>query len=176
MRISAGKVIDKGKATEEINAKEYILNLMNASFNGYITVTAEGNYGLEEGIIVFSEGKIVASSYNYFTFEKEFRAEEALKRSLNAFLNPRAIIDSYALESYQVQLFMTLNDDYLLKEGVGPENLTVPNSFSRDFENEVLHSSKEASGLSREALLKKYNLVMLSSPPSLSKGDKNESS
>ena len=160
MNISAGKPIDKGKEASSITPKTYISSFMDTSFSGHLVITGEGLYGIEEGILLFNDGNIIASSYSYFSFNKEFKAMEALSRTLNAFKNKKSIIDTYSLASYQVQLVTSLNGEYLLDTPVNKTNLTTPSKYSTYYEQQLIDDEKKQSSLNREDLLKKFNLIM----------------
>ena len=161
MNISGGKILEKGREASGTDARKYLGELMSSGFTGYLAVASQGSYGMEEGIIVFDSGKIRACSYEYFTFSRDFGGEAALKRALNAMLNPKALIDSYSLMGYQVQLVATLNESHAFRDPIGQGRLDVPESFSNAFEEEMAKEEQKTRGPSREELLKKYNLVTL---------------
>jgi hypothetical protein len=157
MNLSAGKPVETGIEVQSIDASKYVTKLMDEKFNGYLCVTIHGKEGLEEGVIVFNEGSIVSSNYDYYKFNKSFLAEEALERSLNA-LNARiGVIDLFALNSYQVQLILTLNEENNLKEVVTKDNLKIKNYFNEDYEKEVIDEAGEVT--SKVDLFKKFGLT-----------------
>ena len=157
MNIAAGSPGERGKYLEQMNPKEYINKLLSEEFNGYLCVTTHGERGIEEGIIFFHTGGIVSSNYEYYKFNKQFLAEDALQRSLNALLAKKGVVDLYSLSSYQVQLVLTLNEENNLKEKVTKKELKFPNSFSDKFEKELITESGEE--VPREELLKKFGLT-----------------
>lgn len=156
MNLSAGKVIETGVEVKSIDAKKYVSKLMDEKFSGYLCVTIHGKEGLEEGVIVFNDGSIVSSNYDYYKFNKSFLAEDALERSLNALNAKIGVIDLFSLTSYQVQLILTLNEENNLKEVVTKENLKIKNYFNEDYEKRVMDEVGEVT--SKVDLFKKFGL------------------
>jgi hypothetical protein len=163
MNIAASEPLERGKYLGEVDTKEYVLKMMAGKFNGYICVTIAGRGGIEEGVIVFHDGAIVSSDYEYFRYDKRFKADEGLKRSLNALCSKKGVIDSFSLSPYQVQLILTLNEDCTLAQKVMPETLAMPAAFSSSYEEQLeeVPAPKEDE---RTALLKKYGIVTLREP------------
>ncbi len=157
MKLSAGSPVETGKELASIVPAQYVKKLMDESFNGYFCITIHGKQGLEEGIVVFSNGKIVSSNYDYYKFNKSFLAEEALERSLNALNAKIGVIDLFSLNSYQVQLILTLNEENNLKQAVDKENLKILNYFKEDYEKQLAEESGE--GIQKEDLFKKFGLT-----------------
>ncbi len=157
MNLSAGKVIETGVELKSIEPLKYITKLMDEKFNGYLCTTIYGKQGLEEGVIIFNDGTIVSSNYDYYKFNKSFVAEKALERSLNALNAKIGVLDLFSLTSYQVQLILTLNEENNLKEVVTKENLKIKNYFNEDYEKELMEKSGEVT--SKEDLFKKFGLT-----------------
>ena len=157
MNLPAGKPVETGVEVQSVDASKYVTKLMNEKFNGYLCVAIHGKEGLEEGVIVFNEGSIVSSNYDYYKFNKSFLAEEALERSLNALNAKIGVIDLFALNSYQVQLILTLNEENNLKEVVTKDNLEIKNYFNEDYEKEVIDKAGEVT--SKVDLFKKFGLT-----------------
>lgn len=157
MNLPAGVVIETGKETTSIEPKKYVEKLIDEKFNGYLCVTIHGKQGLEEGVIVFNNGGIVSSNYDYYKFNKSFLGESALERSLNALNSKIGVIDLFSLTSYQVQLILTLNEENNLKEEVTKENLKVLNYFNEDYEKKLIEETGE--GMEKVDLMKKFGLT-----------------
>ncbi len=156
MRIAAGTPVERGRELTALNAEEYLKKLMKESFTGYVCVAINDKHGMEEGILLFKEGNIVASSYAYFAFDKEYKAEQALERALNAFKAVSGIVDCFSLSNSQAELVLTLNDEFVLKEVVTAENLSMPAVFSEDFENK--EAEQAGASMSKEDLFKKLGI------------------
>ena len=162
MNIAVGNAVEMGKILGTFDVKSYLIRLMDEKFNGYVCITALGKTGLEEGLLIFHNGLIASSDYEYYKYNKRFKAEEGLKRTLNAFYAKNGVVDSFSLSVYQVQLILTLNEECNLHEKIGKENLKLPESFSFSFEEELMEKKEEV--VSKEVLLKKYGLARLFAP------------
>jgi hypothetical protein len=166
MNITSGTPVQKGVSLSDIHAKDYVGKLIEEKFNGYTCITIKGKTGIEEGIVIFHNGNIVASDYEYYRYNKRYVAEDGLERVVNALLAARGIIDTFSLSSYQVQLIMTLNEDANMKnEIMSVSSLQFPSAFDYKYEDELAgRGEPEEKQSEREALLKKYGLSKLMGP------------
>ncbi len=165
MNIASGTTVQKGVALSDVNPKEHVVKLMREKFNGYTCVTIKGKNGVEEGVLVFHDGNIVSSDYEYYRYNKRYTAEEGLIRTLNAFLASKGVVDSFSLSPYQVQLIMTLNDDCNLKnEIMSASSLPFPNAFSYSYEDALIETKRETKEYAKDVLLKKYGLSRMVGP------------
>ena len=165
MNIASGTPVQKGVALSDVNPKEHVVKLMREKFNGYTCVTIKGKNGVEEGVLVFHDGNIVSSDYEYYRYNKRYTAEEGLIRTLNAFLASKGVVDSFSLSPYQVQLIMTLNDDCNLKnEIMSASSLPFPNAFSYSYEDALMETKRETKEYAKDVLLKKYGLSRMVGP------------
>ena len=158
MNIAAGLPQERGKPLSDMDPKGYISKSMAEKFNGYFSIAIKGKHGLEEGTLVMHNGDIVSSDYEYYRFNKSFKAEDGFERCLNALYAKSGILDSFSLTSYQVQLVLTLNEEANLREKVTRETLKFPDSFSYSFE-ESLSAGLPSGELSRIQLFKKLGLA-----------------
>lgn len=159
MNVPTGEPVERGREVQKIQPKEYITNLMDKDFTGYTAVTIHGETGLEEGIAAYKNGEIVSSSYMYFRYNEHYRAEDGMKRFINALNSRNGIIDTYKLSSHQIQLVLTLNEECALEEPVNKEGLEVPAQFNTGYEEKLI--KEETRELTREQLMKKYGLTGL---------------
>jgi hypothetical protein len=165
MNIASGTPVQKGVSLSDINPKDYIVELMAEKFNGYTCVAIKGKNGIEEGVLVFHDGKIVSSDYEYYRYNKRVVSEEGLLRTLNAFLASKGVMDSFSLSPYQVQLIMTLNDDCNLKNEItSSASLPFPNAFSYSYEEALVETKRETKEYAKDVLLKKYGLSRMAGP------------
>lgn len=160
MNITAGNPLERGKYLDEIDTRAFIVKLMEKSFSGYICVAIQGKMGLEEGTVVLHNGAIVSSDYEYFYYNKTFKADSGLERSLNALRAPIGVVDAFSLSAYQVQLILTLNEENNLKKSVTTEDLIVPAAFSFNYEEELGEEVPEEE-VTREQMLKRLGLTRL---------------
>ena len=158
MRITAGNPLERGKDLSLTNANEYVSKLGQEKFNGYICVTIKGKRGIEEGVLLFHDGRIIASSYDYFYYKRTYQGETALERTANALASKLGIIDVFSLSSYQVQLVMTLNEEASLKKPLEPQNLKIPDAYSTKYED-TLSVSVQQGQEQKTNLAKKLGLT-----------------
>jgi hypothetical protein len=165
MNIAVGTPIECGKILGTFVPIEYILRLMKEKFNGYVCLTIAGKTGFEEGVLLFHNGVIRSSDYEYYKYNKKHVAEEGLVRTLNAFLAEKGILDCFSLTPYQIQLILTLNEECNLRKPVdGKENpLTFPTHFSPLYEEQLAKEQMKEEE-TREWVLKKHRLAKLATP------------
>jgi len=161
MKVPTGEPVERGRKVEKISPKHTVHSLLDSDFTGYNTITIHGETGLEEGIIVYKNGEVIGSEYIYFKYNKSYRAEEGLKRSMNALNSNNGIMDTYKLSSHQLQLTKTMNEESMLTEPKTKEELELPTSFSTEYEEELM--KEETKELTQDQLLKKYGLTELES-------------
>lgn len=159
MNVPTGEPIERGRKVTKINSRDYVKSLMEKEFTGYSAITIHGETGLEEGIVIYQNGEIVASDYSYFRYNKQYRAKEGLDRAFNALNSRSGVLDTYKLSSHQLQLVITLNDECTLGEPINQENLDIPSMFRREYEEQLIE--EETEEMTREQLMKKYGLTGL---------------
>jgi len=161
MKIPTGEPVERGTKVPKTSPRNIIEGLMKDKFTGYNAITIHGETGLEEGVIIYKNGKIIGSEYSYFKYNKKYMSKEALERSLNALKSRNGVIDTYKLTSHQIQLTKTMNEEAMLSEPVGKEELEIPSTFTTKYEEGLME--KRTKKLTKEELLKKYGLTGLSS-------------
>lgn len=162
MNITAGNPVQRGVRLSDIGPRDYLMKLMQEKFNGYTCFTIRGRTGIEEGTLVLHNGNIVAANYEYYKYNRAFKADDALARALNALLADNGVVDSFSLSPNQVQLVMTLNEDCNLKQEItSRSSFEFPTSFSYAFEEELSGLKAPEKEYSREVLLRKYGLSRL---------------
>jgi len=165
VNITSGTPVQKGVALSDINLKEYMAKLIEQKFNGYMCITVKGRGGIEEGALIFHNGNIVSSDYEYYRYNKKFMAEDGLARTINAVIAKIGVVDTFSLSSYQVQLIMTLNEDCNLKnEIMSIDSLQFPKAFDYSFEDALGDERKPAKDYEKDVLLKKYGLSRMIGP------------
>jgi len=159
MKVPTGEPVERGRKVQKISPKHTIQTLIENDFTGYNTITIHGETGLEEGVIVYKDGYIIGAEYIYFKYNKTYIAEEGLERALNALNSKNGIMDTYKLSSHQLQLAKTMNEENMLQEPIGKEELEVPTTFNKEYEEQLM--KKETKELTQSELLKKYGLTQL---------------
>ncbi|MFH1258101.1 MAG: hypothetical protein V1658_04130, partial [Candidatus Micrarchaeota archaeon] len=71
MNLPAGTVVKTAIDSATIDFAALLKELKDKAFNGYLTLTLQGVGGVEEGITVFDNGKIVAAFYEYLKYNKQ---------------------------------------------------------------------------------------------------------
>jgi hypothetical protein len=92
---------------DELNFSELLGELKSTRYNGFIRVT----YELEEGHILFKEGKQVAASY-----DKDSKVN-AIKKIKLAADNARTLVEVFDLRESQINYLMDINKMHLIDSG-----------------------------------------------------------
>lgn len=114
-----------------------IFELKRKLFNGYLCLCIQGKEGIEEGTLVFDAGKIVASFYEYFKYNKVILGDKAFVRVMNASAAKNGVIDIYQLSNEQVQLILAFNEQAISIPSDSDLRRLKTEKFSDSFENEV---------------------------------------
>src|SRR3989344_7385300 len=132
MNIAVGTPVERGKNTGEFDSYSFLMKLVAERFNGYACVTIAGKTGFEEGVLLFHDGIIAASDFEYYRYNVRFAGDRGLERCYNAFLARNGVLDLFALTTYQVQLVLTLNEDAILSQPVDGSKrvIELPSAFS----------------------------------------------
>lgn len=154
MNLPPGTMLKTGLDTATVNFSSLLKELAKKKFNGYVAMVIPGLGGLEEAILVFDEGRAVASSYEYMFYHKSMLGKEAFARVLNASASKSGVIDVIELSNEQVHLLLAFTEAaiYLPTDA----ELAAPiKEFTYDYEISMRSSQVPAT---REQLLKKYKL------------------
>ncbi|MBI5635862.1 DUF2226 domain-containing protein [Candidatus Micrarchaeota archaeon] len=154
MNLPAGKALKTGLDAASIDFSSLVAELSNKKLIGFACVTIGDGSGIEEGVLVFDEGKTVASDYEYLKYGVTLFGKEAFKRIVNASNAKYGTIDVYQLTSEQLHLALSFNEQAIWVPS--PNDLRVDKkSFDKSFEQQVID---EAKNLDKSELLKKYKL------------------
>ncbi len=139
MKLAVGTKIDYGIDISKISPKDYIKKLMESQFNGYLCVTIHGKYGIEDGTIVFHNGKITCAEYIYLSFDKIYKSDDALKRFFNAMLG-FGVLDCFSLTMHQSHLITIMYEENRLSEPFDIKKLEkeFPEKFEEKYEKLVI--------------------------------------
>lgn len=158
MKIAAGKPEEIGVNLKEIKSKDYINDMVNNKFNGYICITIGGKTGVEEGVLFFRNGKILLANYEYFKYNTEFKKEQAAPRVFNALASKTGVLDKFSVTDEQAKLIITLKEDELIGKEI---KVQISNNFSEEFENEIIKKAIKERGITKEDILRKYGIASL---------------
>jgi len=144
MDLPAGQKLEEGLKTGETNAGNKIISLVKSSFTGYLICTIKGYMGIEEGVLLFRQGAIIGSFYDYINKDKELLGEDALKRAFNCLLAPKGIIDVVALTGQQLDLITAFQEKILIKNPIDLKRAskTVPQKYSEDYAKQALEGAE----------------------------------
>ena len=155
MNLPPGNMVKTGLETTNVNFNALVNELVKMKFNGYVAITAAGASGIEEGILIFDDGKTVASTYEYLAFKKLILGKDAFIRVLNISASTNGVIDVIELTNEQVHLILAFTEASIYVPDA-TELASVPKSFSVDLEASVRAVQMPAT---RNDLLKKYRLA-----------------
>ncbi|MEK6954826.1 MAG: DUF2226 domain-containing protein [Candidatus Micrarchaeota archaeon] len=155
MNLPPGIPVKVGIDTAAIDFPSLLKELKDKVFNGYLAITIEGSSGIEEGIVVFDNGKIVASFYDYFKYAKQIMGDLAFQRVMNAAAARHGISDIFQLTNDQVQLILAFNEQAICLPSDADIKKLKSETFSALFEEQV----KEGDGSgSKIEIMKKFKL------------------
>ncbi|MFH1199717.1 MAG: DUF2226 domain-containing protein [Candidatus Micrarchaeota archaeon] len=153
--LPAGKVIKTGLDLAAIDFFSLLAELKSKAFNGYLSITVSGYGGLEDGTLVFDNGKIVASFYDYLRYDQKLVGEAALARCFNASQAKVGVIDLYQLSNEQVQLILAFNEGAISIPSERDLARFKGQPFSQEYEKQLASLSSVET---KSDLLKKYKL------------------
>lgn len=152
-----GIPIKQGVDVATVNFMGLLAEVMKKKFDGYLCICVQGRGGMEEGTLVFEDGRIVASMYEYFRYNKILMGEQAFARVLNASAAKHGIIEIYQLTAEQVQLILAFNEQAIFVPVERDLRNVNINEFSIAYEERVQEEKKESKD-TKENLLKKYKI------------------
>ena len=161
LNLPYGTPIKTGIDVASVDFLALLKELSTKSFNGYACMTIKGIGGIEEGIVLFDNGKVVASFYEYFKYNKAVYGDQAFVRIMNASVAKEGVIDLYQLSNEQVQLILAFNEQAIsIPTEKDYRNLKL-NAFSSTFEDQIKPAESKPSEVE---ILKKYKIVEAATP------------
>ncbi|MFH1750659.1 MAG: DUF2226 domain-containing protein [Candidatus Micrarchaeota archaeon] len=155
MNLPPGIPVKTGIDIATIDFAALLRELKEKTFNGYLALTIQGGSGIEEGIVVFDNGKIVASFYEYFKFNKQLFGDLAFQRIVNSAAAIYGVSDIFQLTNDQVQLILAFNEQAICLPSDADVKKLHTDKFSTLFEEQIQEGV--ATGTKTE-LLKKFKL------------------
>ncbi|MFH1106609.1 MAG: DUF2226 domain-containing protein [Candidatus Micrarchaeota archaeon] len=153
--LPAGNAVKTGIDVAAIDFFSLLAELKAKVFNGYMCITVQGTGGLEDGSLVFDNGKIVASFFDYLRYDKRLLGEAALVRVFNASQARTGVIDIYQLTNEQVQLILAFNENAICIPSERDLVRFKSQPFSDEYEGQL---AAFEPGENKSELLKKYKL------------------
>lgn len=159
MNIPLGKPEIQAKRLDPEQLLEDIRSFAERNVIGYFCITIKGEYGLEEGLLIFENNTVIGAHYEYLRYGKEYTAGDAVVRIMNAFQAQHGLYDLYILSSQQIELLKIFNENLLFLEPLNIRAVegSIPLEFSKQYEEQVIQDSGPKE-LSRVEILKRRKL------------------
>ena len=140
MNLPVGELIEEGLSAREMDFRKALGSLVKNSFTGYIVITADGSAGIEEGILIFKKGELVASVFEYNKFDVTVFGDAAIDHFFNSTQAEFAMVDISTLTTQQVDLITAFNEKIETFETVSPKTLNklVPSKYNGELAKKVL--------------------------------------
>lgn len=155
MQLPRGKLLREALPLEKTDMPKLFYELELKKFNGYIASMIRSVDSFEEGIVVFIEGKIVSSSYEYLSFEREFFGITAIKRFANMCKSNSGVYDIIQLPKELGSLILRLNPESEVKYSYQQ----LRDDSKGLFDNSLEKEAKTTGVVSREDVLKRFKLT-----------------
>jgi len=159
MNIPIGEVVEQHKSFSEIAPFERLEKILDSDFDGYFVATIEGISGLEEGLLLVKEKKIVGAVFDSLRLNKQVYGPLALRLVFNLFKARKGVFDLNKLSRQQIDLIIAFNDSITLLKPVEKQLLSKlePDSYQEALVSKILELELESSA-SKHNLLKKLGL------------------
>ena len=159
MNIPVGEVVEQHKNFTEIAPFEKLKQILDSDFDGYFVAVIEGISGLEEGLLLIKEKKIVGAVFDSLRLNKQVYGPLALRLVFNLLKAKKGVFDLNKLSRQQIDLIIAFNDRITLLKPVEKQLLSKlePNSYQEALVSKILELELESSA-SRHNLLKKLGL------------------
>ncbi|MCD4740147.1 DUF2226 domain-containing protein [archaeon] len=145
MNVPVGTPKIQGRRLSAVNVTKDLAEFMSLDKMGYIAITIKGAHGLQEGLLIVENGRLIGAYYEYLSLGRSYNAKEALERSLNAFFAEKGIYDSYELTVQQIELLKIFNEDMLFLEPVDNTALQgmIPMQHNEEYEKKLLEPGEK---------------------------------
>jgi len=135
-------------------------DLHRRSFNGYVAWLGRGYDGLEEGILLFSRGDIVAASYEHLKYDYVIDGKDALEPAANVLVSKCPVYSVVALTIPKINLVLAFNEKAGLPAAITPKDFLelVPESYSDRWVKSII-KTLPPEDIDRIRILAKYGLT-----------------
>ncbi len=140
MNMPVGEVISRNLNLREMDLRRLLEGFFDNKFSGYMVNTADGYDGLEEGILIFREGTLLAALYEYDLHGITVFGDSALAHVFNSFAAVYVVADIVSLTNQQVDLVTAFNDKSKLQKNVSKGDIgrLIPKVYSAEYARGVL--------------------------------------
>lgn len=162
MNLPIGEVLSQGVNFKEVDGKKLVESFFDKKFSGYMVVTIEGVDGIEEGIILFKEGRMVGAFYDYDLEGITIFGDTSIPHVFNSFAAEHIVADIVSLSNQQVDLVTAFNDKAKLEKPIsrGQIGKLIPKVFSNQLAQSVLTEISTEKD-SKKDIFKKFGLTGL---------------
>ncbi len=159
MQLVEGRVLEQALNLKENDFSSKMIKLIKEKFSGYANLTIEGFDGLEEGTLVFREGKIIASSYEYLKYGISVNGNPAIAQVFNASSAETGVFDVVSFRSTDAELTVAVNPKVRLSVDVSSGDIKklTHNTFNPAYARKVLSMVMKSSSHKTE-IMKKLGL------------------
>lgn len=134
MNIPVGNFLEKGADLKKIDLQKKAGDLSAKAFSGYLVLTIEGYTGIEEGVLLFRNGEMTGSVFEFIKFGETFFSDDALKLTANASKANHGIVDVIELSKQQAELVLAFNDKMAFPKAIQPKDLSRVVTSNYDIE------------------------------------------
>ena len=154
-----GEVVQSRQLLSNSNPSALFSDWIQTRFTGFVVLTIDGFFGIEEAVVFFRDGETIGSVYTYDFFDVTVYSQIALESSVNAFLAKHGVFDAVELSHQQVDLVLALDDRIRVRFPVKKADLEslFKEVFSPRFGKAALKFPAAPTG-ERHQLLKKLGL------------------
>lgn len=159
MQLVEGRVIEQALDIKKHDFSNRMIELIKKKFNGYVNLTIEGFDGLEEGVLIFREGKIIASSYEYLKYGIAVNGNPAIAQVFNASAAGNGVFDVIAFRATDAELTIAVHPKIRLNVNVSSGDIKklTHNKFNTSYARKVLSMVMKSSS-HRGEIMKKLGL------------------
>jgi len=140
VNLPVGEVISRDLNLREMDVKRLVEGFFDKRFSGYLVATIDGYDGVEEGVLIFKEGSLIAALYEYDLHGITVFGTAALPHVFNSFAAVYVVADIVSLTNQQVELVTAFNDKSKLSKAVGRGEVgrLIPKVYSHEYAKAVL--------------------------------------
>ncbi len=162
MNLPVGEIVEQGLDLSELAVRELLESFVGRGFSGYIVNTVSGHSGVEEGLLLFRQGVLAGSFFEYMSNGSTFFGDYSLQHVFNSFAAEKGVVDIVSLSMQQVDLITAFNEK--LKVSVEFSKKTFSKYFvktySTEFALQAMDSDKESKP-DTKSIFKKLGLADL---------------
>lgn len=160
MNLPAGEVVTDAAPVEPKAFSDLLQDLGKRSFNGYVAWLGRGYDGLEEGVVLFSDGKIVAASYEHLKYDHIIDGKDALEPAANVVMSKHPVYSVVSLTAPKINLVLAFNEKAKLPKPISPKDFVglIPKAYSDQWVKSVIKTLSQQD-IDRIRLLAKYGLT-----------------